>query len=550
MRKRKIELVWKLGCLVLGVHSAFFLISLIPAQADWAIASAFPPSSTMTPRSHPLPSHPTSFSLTCLSDPPSRMDAEALTCADADNDAMGQVRSVAELSDVHPTDWAFQALQTLVDRYGILTGYPDGTFRGNRPLSRDEFAAVLQAALERIEQLYQVSQDRRIREDFITLQRLQKNYASIRDELDTRLNDLDGQIGGLEKRQFSTTTKLSGQVVGIATGGTRARLTGVERFRLNLNTSFSGNDLLVTQLESGNNGGDAVSRVQNRRQNLLGTTGLLAGGGGLDYVEVPAPAQISKLYYTFQPLQDLNLTIGSRLPPRDFIDNNRFANSSDTNFSSSFFMNNPLIVQNQVDRPGGAGVALVWEKENFPLALRALYVAADADRPNFALTKGGVFGDRYQGSLELEYAFNKALTTRLQFTRAKINNTDIYAGGINAEWAINQQFAVFGRYGIGTYMGFNPVLNRNLDLTPQTWAIGAILRNIVIPGSTAGLALGQPFIADGLGNATQTNVETFYSFLINDNISFTPVLMLVTSPNNNRSSGTIWEFALRMVFSF
>jgi len=35
-----------------------------------------------------------------------------------------QVTSVSQLSDVQPTDWAFQALQSLVERYGCIAGYP------------------------------------------------------------------------------------------------------------------------------------------------------------------------------------------------------------------------------------------------------------------------------------------------------------------------------------------------------------------------------------------------------------------------------------------
>ena len=46
-------------------------------------------------------------------------------------DVMLQVTSVSQLSDVQPTDWAFQALQSLVERYGCIAGYPDGTYRGN-----------------------------------------------------------------------------------------------------------------------------------------------------------------------------------------------------------------------------------------------------------------------------------------------------------------------------------------------------------------------------------------------------------------------------------
>ncbi|MBC7825576.1 MAG: S-layer homology domain-containing protein, partial [Candidatus Parcubacteria bacterium] len=58
-----------------------------------------------------------------------------------DDDPMAQVTSVSQLSDIKPSDWAFQALQALVERYGVIVGYPDGTFRGNRPLTRFEFSA-------------------------------------------------------------------------------------------------------------------------------------------------------------------------------------------------------------------------------------------------------------------------------------------------------------------------------------------------------------------------------------------------------------------------
>jgi hypothetical protein len=63
---------------------------------------------------------------------------------------MNQINSVSQLSDVQPTDWAFQALQSLVERYSVISGYPDSTFKGNRALTRYEFAAGLNAALNRL----------------------------------------------------------------------------------------------------------------------------------------------------------------------------------------------------------------------------------------------------------------------------------------------------------------------------------------------------------------------------------------------------------------
>ena len=47
-----------------------------------------------------------------------------------------QVTSVTQFSDVQPTDWAYQALSQLVERYGCVAGYPNGTFRGGRAMTR------------------------------------------------------------------------------------------------------------------------------------------------------------------------------------------------------------------------------------------------------------------------------------------------------------------------------------------------------------------------------------------------------------------------------
>ncbi|QNI52248.1 putative porin/ P stress induced [Synechococcus sp. RS9915] len=45
-----------------------------------------------------------------------------------------QVTSITQFSDVYPTDWAYQALANLIERYGCVAGYPNGTFAGNRAM--------------------------------------------------------------------------------------------------------------------------------------------------------------------------------------------------------------------------------------------------------------------------------------------------------------------------------------------------------------------------------------------------------------------------------
>jgi hypothetical protein len=60
--------------------------------------------------------------------------------------ARAQLSNVSQFTDVMPTDWAYQALANLVEQYGCVAGYPNGTFRGNRAMTRYEAAALLMPA--------------------------------------------------------------------------------------------------------------------------------------------------------------------------------------------------------------------------------------------------------------------------------------------------------------------------------------------------------------------------------------------------------------------
>ena len=179
------------------------------------------------------------------------------------NNALAQVTSVSQLSDVQPTDWAFQALQSLVERYGCIAGYPDGTYRGNRALTRYEFAAGLNACLDRVNELIATATANLVtREDLATLQRLQEEFAAELATLRGRVDALEASVAELEANQFSTTTKLVGEVVvgvaGIVTGENadgdelEDSTVLIDRARLELETSFTGRDLLFTRLATGN----------------------------------------------------------------------------------------------------------------------------------------------------------------------------------------------------------------------------------------------------------------------------------------------------------
>ncbi len=459
-----------------------------------------------------------------------------------------QQTSVDELSDVKPTDWAYQALKSLIEKYQVITGLPDGTFKGNRAVSRYEFAAGLAATLDKLEgSIADSVGESYLRADKTTLRRLQKEFSEALRDLRERLNDINSRSLQLKASQFSTTTKFRGQQVLGITDGRKAKLSVASRTRLTFATSFSQKDLLVTQLESGNNGGDAIGLAQQEDTNLLGSNGVFANAGGLDFTDIENDVKLRRFYYTLRPSSNLAVTVGTKMSPRDFIDDNRYANNEVVDFSSGIFLTNPLIVQNRIDRNGGAGAAVLWKPKNSKLAIRSLYIAADADSNS---DDDGFFGDPHQASAELEYTFSDKLTLKLQYTNAEIDDTDINAYGVNAEYTLNRNTGIFGRLGIGTYQGFNTAINQNLDLKPVSWTLGVGLRNIVIPGTVAGVAIGQPFVTNELGNATQTNFETFYNLQLSDNISLTPTISLVINPDNESSKGTIWQTTLRSVFSF
>ncbi|MCL6754931.1 carbohydrate porin [Nostoc sp. CCCryo 231-06] len=134
--------------------------------------------------------------------------------ADANRNLEGQVNSVSQLSDIKPSDWAFQALQSLVERYGCIAGYPDATYRGNRALSRYEFAAGLNACLDRVNELIAVGTNDLVKkEDLAVLQNLQTEFAAELTTLRGRVDTLEAHTATLEAQQFSTTTRLNAQII-------------------------------------------------------------------------------------------------------------------------------------------------------------------------------------------------------------------------------------------------------------------------------------------------------------------------------------------------
>jgi len=459
----------------------------------------------------------------------------------ADDNSIAQVTSVSELSDVQPTDWAFQAVQSLVERYGCIEGYPDRTFRGNRAATRYELAAALNACLNAISERFVTA------EDLATIRQLQEEFAAELATLRGRVDALEARTAELEANQFSTTTKLSGQAIiapqyGSA-DGLDTNATMISRVQLDLNTSFNGDDLLFTQLEMGNGGEDTIGAAT-----ADSPFAEFSNPGAVDYAEVPSEVTLTKLWYTFKPAANLAVTFGPLVDLTDFLDANSYANDEGYDFSSGFFINNPLTMTSAA---AGAGAVIDWNFGGGPFSLRAGYTAANATTAIANEFGGGLFGDPYQGTVEAEYAAQFSETSsfavRLQYTGAAIEDVKYSTYGVNAEATLGR-FGIFGRYGRGTLDGYGT--QADVDLEPSTFMAGVGIQDLFAPGSLLAFAVGQPFIEDDIGDATQTNYEAFYRFAVNDNIQVTPTVMVITDANNNSQSPTVYQGVLRTTFSF
>jgi Carbohydrate-selective porin, OprB family/S-layer homology domain len=496
----------------------------------------------------------------------------------SDRANVAQVSSVSELTDVDPNQWAFQALKSLVERYGCIEGYPSKKYLGNRPLSRYEFAAGLNACLDKVgEQIAAATSNLATKDDLAAVQRLQEEFKTELTALKGRTDALEAKTKELEAQQFSTTVKLDGSaafavqgggaggdiVEGSATGvaggagaitpGSSANTTFVGRTSLNLRTSFTGKDELLVRLR-GVTGQEATSSFPGIVPGVADSLGTLLYAGAFDgstpNVQTNGNATVAfdKIRYVTPLFSDnFRFFIGPRIEHFEIIDTNSFANEEEEDFSSGFFVNNPLIIA----LFAGPGAGFDW-KIGEQFSLRGAYIA---DQGGSSVGSGfrGLTGSQTNGSAELEFRPSESSKIKLQYSAYTLqedaantpSKTDAF--GVNAEWAITPNVGVFGRYGLGTQKLFTP---GNADNNLTTWQLGFALPDLFAPGNTLGIAVGQPVRATNKADGSETDYELYYSFRLNDRITLTPDLQIISQPGNVAGNSTLVLGTLRAVFKF
>ncbi len=509
--------------------------------------------------------------------------------ADATNfgTLQGQVTSVSQFSDVQPTDWAFQALQSLVERYGCIAGYPNSTYRGNRALTRYEFAAGLNACLDRVNELIATAtSDLVSKEDLAVLQKLQEDFAAELATLRGRVDTLEARAATLEAQQFSTTTRLNAQIITAITDTFGDRVGGdgdesnaffATRGRLNLESSFSGKDLLRVRLEFGNfANSDGSSRIA------------AASGTGMTRLNFDNDSNnsliIPHIRYYFPVSDSLSFVVGpTGIGYNDITDNVTPATiADDGNGIPSLFGKNSFLFER-----GGGGAAANWNISK-DLVLTVGYLA---NSPNVPTQNNGLFDGGYnalahlvyyakQGAIGVAYShgYNPAGTVDITGGRGSALSSSPFGNNIATSNSIvgaqgyyrfspNFQIHGWGGYiwataessGLSNISngrgGTDSVFVNNGD-NANAWfgAIGLSFPDVGGKGNLPGILIGLPprisnsDIREEPDNAY--HVEAFYRLRLNDNISVTPGFWVILNPENNSENDTQYVGVLRTTFDF
>ena len=493
-----------------------------------------------------------------------------------------QTNSIEQLQDIKPTDWSYQALKNLIERYECIEGFPkqtaqaesetlsdpaSQTYKGEQIVSRAEFAAGLNACLNTIENIIANSKDIP-QGDVDTLLRLMQEFQSDLAILQGRIDGSQARLQDLEATQFATTSKLRGEAIfglsSILTGNDDANTIFGSRLRLELQTSFQGEDLLFTRLSRSDFSGF---------ESEIGTF-----QGNLSFAESDDDDfRLDTLYYTFKVGDRLDFIIGATgleaddiAPTINFLDGDGGSGSI-----SAFGTRNPLYYP-----PGEAGLG-VTHKPIKQIEISAGYLASPANETS---SGSGLFDGPYSAlgqititpweslSLAATYvqSFNQSDTeTGTNLSNLQSFTSDLFGSElptVSNSYALELSWAISDRLVIGGWGGLSKVsnlstLNQPIDRGTQdiwNWSATLALPDLGTEGSLGGIVVGsEPTVTDSSivnlesDSDRSLHLEAFYQYQVNDNISITPGVVWITEPDGEiEDSDDLVIGTVRTTFSF
>ncbi|MGB5633781.1 MAG: iron uptake porin [Waterburya sp.] len=508
------------------------------------------------------------------------------TKIDRNKTLITQTNRVEQLQDIKPTDWSYQALKNLIERYDCIDGFPKRTaqaaqaggetlsdmfsqsYRGEQNVSRAEFAAGLNACFNKIENIIANSENVP-QGDVDKLLRLMQEFQSDLAILQGRIDGSQAYLQDLEVTQFSTTSKLTGEAIfglsSILSGNDPDSTIFGSRLRLDLQTSFNGEDLLFTRLSRSDFPGF---------ESEIGTF-----QGNLSFADPDDDDdfRLDALYYSFRIGDRLDFILGAAglagddiAPTINFLDGDGGSGSI-----SAFGTRNPLYYP-----PGDAGLGVTHSPIE-QIKISAGYLASPANEPN---SGSGLFNGPYSAlgqititpleSLSVAatyiHGFNQSDTetgtnlSNLQSLTADLFGTEIptvsNSYGLELSWAINDRLVIGGWGGLSKVSNLS-TLNQPIDRGTQdiwNWAATLALPDLGNEGSLAGFVVGrEPTVIDSSivdiesDSDRSLHLEAFYQYQVNDNISITPGVVWITEPDGNiQDSDNLVIGTVRTTFSF
>jgi hypothetical protein len=489
---------------------------------------------------------------------------------EGNTDPINQVTNVNQLRDVAPTDWAYEALRSLVDRYGCIAGFPNQTYRGNESLSRYEFAAGLNSCLSQIERLI-ASSEAVNKEDIDAINRLSQEFEAELATLGGRVDNIESRTAALEESAFSTTTKLQGEAVfglsGEFNNSDSNELVFQDRVRLVLVSSFTGEDSLYTRLDAANAGFDFQTTQNEGEANEAAVpldTGALTyqtsdndntfGLGWLAYyfpvgeqIDVYVPAA-GGLWQDFVPT----------LSP--YLDTFTGATGS----LSSFAESSPIY---KIGITSAAGVGINFNPVEF-VTVSAGYFSDNTANP-IESEDGGLFNEDYSALGQVTVSL---LDEKLQLAGTYVLNqlsastNEIYDLGVGTSLArqpfgegtkvsansygVEAAFQLNDRIALNAFGMYTDAQEADGPGDAEIWSYGAglSLPDLGKEGNLAALFVGaEPYEGN---QDLPIHLEGLYKYQLNENISVTPGVVYLISPNGSEDEEDALIGVLRTTFTF
>jgi hypothetical protein len=498
---------------------------------------------------------------------PIRENANGITPAKvAANETAPTTPSEVATDIVKPGDWQYNALQGVAAKYGCNSNL------STQPVSQLEFARSLNTCLAKVEPLLAQQPTTVTAADLEVIKRLTQEYRAQLTEIDSRLTSTDKKVAQAQANQFSTTTKLKGEVIfnlaGAASGANSSNTVFGDRVRLLFETSFNGQDRLWTRLATGNQPG-VNSNLKNGATAEGGQVAESNGGNavGVDWLAYQFPYGNTNVYVAaYNGIHvDYAPSYGSNFD--DF--------TGGSGALSNFAESSPIYKIG-----GGSGVGTSLPIADTGLKSVTLGYFGGASSANKPTAGQGLFNGDYALLGQLNFKLSDKLDAGLTYVNSyHTGNNPIYgfgggggalptlaspnSGGLTGTAAANQNFGSTNANSYGAefaykasdtlaFNGFvlNTTANKANFGKQDIWSYGAGLSvpNIDGKGSLAGLLVGaEPYV--GAAGNTPYHIEGFYKYKLSDNLSITPGLIYLTAPNQvNGNSALIG--VVRSTFTF